>query len=242
MPSDKLREDLPHPSSHLPRTRLDLIKGYKVHEKRTPSREVLLVTPSQTIGPFFPSQLLSSEETDLTRLDPSGPRAEGELIGVVGKIVDEDGSPVRGALIEVWQANKWGKYDHPADITEQPLDRNFKGYGRTLTDDQGRYRFLTIYPGAYPNPGYDDWYRPPHIHFSIFAAGLMQRVITQMYFPGEELNDIDPILNAVEDLEARAHLIASHEELTDAESGDVSRCFGFDIVLRGHNETPFAVE
>ncbi len=242
MPDDETGTDLPHPSTHLPRARLELIKGYRVHEKRTPSRDVLIVTPSQTIGPFFPAGLLGEEETDLSRFGPDAPRAEGEPIEVVGSIVDEDGNPVRGALIEVWQANKWGKYDHPADDTDQPVDPHFKGYGRTLTDESGNYRFVSIYPGAYPNPGYEDWFRPPHVHFSIFAAGLMQRVITQMYFPGEALNDIDPILNAIEDLDARASLIGIPEDTLDDGTAENARRFRFDIVLRGRDETPFAVE
>jgi len=144
---------------------------------------------------------------------------------------------VRKALIEVWQANRWGKYEHPDDITDAPLDPNFKGWGRMLTDAEGRYQFRSIKPGAYPNPGYDHWMRPPHIHYSIFAAGLMQRLITQLYFPGESLNDIDPILNGIEDLDARASLIARAEGST-AEGAR----YRFDIVLRGQGETAFFVD
>jgi len=145
---------------------------------------------------------------------------------------------VRKALIEIWQANKWGKYEHPDDITAAPLDPNFKGWGRALTDSDGRYMFRSIKPGPYPNPGYDNWMRPPHVHFSVFAAGVMRRLITQMYFPGEELNDIDPILNGIEDLRARASLIA--RRLPDAP--DCSNVFSFDIVLRGSEETVFFTE
>ena len=155
-----------------------------------------------------------------------------------GQVMDENGKPVRKALIEVWQANRWGKYEHPDDTTQAPLDPNFKGWGRALTDSQGRYTFRSIKPGAYPNPGYDNWMRPPHVHFSLFAAGLMQRLITQMYFPGEEYNDIDPILNGVEDLRARASLIA--RRMPDEPEG--TQVYQFDIVLRGSQETPFFVE
>ncbi len=230
----------PHPSTHLGKRRLETIRGYVVNEKRTPSDEVLVVTPSQTIGPFFPRALLRDEDRDLTRTDRTGPRAAGEVIHVHGRISDEEGCAVPGALIEIWQANKWGKYDHPADQTDGPVDPNFRGYGRTLSDENGGYAFLTIKPGGYPNPGYDNWMRPPHIHFSIFAAGLMQRIITQLYFPGEEMNDIDPILNGVEDLRARQALISREEAGPDTPAG--TRGFRFDIVLRGRLATPFFVE
>jgi protocatechuate 3,4-dioxygenase, beta subunit len=229
---------LPHPSVHLPKKQMELIKGYRVHETRTPSRPVSIVTPSQTIGPFFPRALIREGDDDVASLTPGGARAEGEPITVTGQVMDDQGRPVTGALIEVWQANKWGKYEHPVDITRAPLDSNFKGFGRMLTDADGRYFFRSIKPGAYPNPGYDDWYRPPHIHFSIFAAGVMCRLITQMYFPGEALNDIDPILNGVEDLDARASLIA--RRLASETSNEPG--FEFNIVLRGTAETPFAVD
>jgi len=229
---------IPHPKVFVERTRLDLIKGYRVHEQRTPAKGVRVITPSQTIGPFFNLDLIREGDNDIACKVPGGPRAEGTPIVVSGQVTDEEGRPVRKALIEVWQANKWGKYDHPDDVTEAPLDPNLKGWGRMLTDANGRYRFRSIKPGAYPNPGYDNWMRPPHIHYSIFAAGLMQRLITQLFFPGEELNDIDPILNSVEDLDARASLIA-HEL---PKEGDGSLAFEFNIVLRGKAETPFMVE
>jgi protocatechuate 3,4-dioxygenase beta subunit len=229
---------IPHPSIYLSKKRLELIKGYVVHETRTPSRPVAVVTPSQTIGPFFPKALLREGDDDLACLTPGDPRAQGVPITVRGHVFDDSGRPVRGALIEVWQANKWGKYDHPVDITPEPLDPNFKGYGRMLTDPEGRYFFRSIKPGAYPNPGYDDWYRPPHIHFSIFAAGVQCRLITQMYFPGEKLNDIDPILNGVEDLNARASLIS--RQLPAGSENELA--YEFNVVLRGNQETPFSID
>lgn len=229
---------IPHPSIYLAKRRLDLIKGYRVHESRTPGRAVNVLTPAQTIGPFFPKALIREGDEDIACLTPGGARAQGVPINVRGQVFDHSGRPVRGALIEVWQANKWGKYEHPVDITPEPLDPNFKGYGRALTDPDGRYFFRSIKPGAYPNPGYDNWYRPPHIHFSIFAAGVQCRLITQMYFPGEELNDIDPILNGVEDLDARASLIS--RQLSASSSNELK--YEFNIVLRGNHETPFAVD
>lgn len=229
---------IPHPSVFVDEKRLKLIKGYRVHENRTPERPVRVVTPSQTIGPFFAFGLVRDGDDDLACKTPGAARAQGVPIIVSGRVTDEEGRPVRKALIEVWQANRWGKYEHPDDSTDAPLDPHFKGWGRALTGDDGRYRFHSIKPGAYPNPGYDDWMRPPHVHFSIFAAGLMQRLITQMYFPGEELNDIDPILNGIEDLEERASLIA--RRLADGPGG--VQIFGFDIVLRGKKETAFFVD
>ena len=227
----------PHPSTFLGEKRLQRIKGYTVHESRTPDSAVRIVTPSQTIGPFFALGLVAGSEDEVGRRDPQGAPAQGEPIVVGGRVVDEDGKAVRKALLEVWQANCWGKYEHPDDITDAPLDPNFKGWGRMLTDPDGRYRFRTIKPGAYPNPGYDNWMRPPHIHYSIFAAGLMQRLITQLYFPAEPLNDIDPILNGIEDLDARASLIAQKAGTTP--DGVEYR---FDIVLRGRGETAFFVD
>ncbi len=227
----------PHPSVFLGEKRLEIIKGYRVHEARTPSGAVRVVTPSQTIGPFFALGLAEGGEVDVARRDPKGAAAQGEPIVVSGQVTDEQGRPVRKALIEVWQANRWGKYEHPDDTTDAPLDPNFKGWGRMLTDADGRYRFRTIKPGAYPNPGYDDWMRPPHIHFSLFAAGVMQRLITQVYFPGEPLNDIDPILNGIVDLQARASLIARKGGATPHGTE-----YTFDVVLRGAGETAFFVD
>lgn len=228
----------PHPSIFLGEKRLARIKGYRVHEARTPDKSLRIVTPSQTIGPFFALGLVETEVCDLASKGPGTPRAQGTPITVVGQITDEEGWPVKKALIEVWQANMWGKYEHPDDVTDAPIDPGFKGWGRVLTDSHGRYSFRSIKPGAYPNPGYDNWMRPPHIHFSIFAAGVMQRLITQLYFPDEELNDIDPILNGIEDLDARESLIA--RRLPDHADG--SQMYLFNIVLRGKTETTFFVD
>jgi len=229
---------IPHPSVFVDKTRLERIKGYVVHEKRTPAQAVRVVTPSQTIGPFFNLGLIRDGDDDMACKLPGGPRAQGTPIVVTGQVVDEDGKPVRKALIEVWQADHSGKYDHPDDTMPVQPDPNFKGWARVLTDADGRYSFRSVRPGPYPNPGYDNWMRPPHIHYSIFAAGLMERLITQLFFPGEELNDVDPILNGVEDLAARASLIA--RELPAGPDG--TRNYAFDIVLRGRQETPFMVE
>jgi len=233
-----MAETIPHPKTFLPKEQLERIKGYRVHETRTPAKPVRVITPSQTIGPFFHLGLVSPGDDDLACKTIGGARAKGIPIVVTGQVTDEDGRPVRKALIEVWQADSAGKYDHPDDTMPVTPDPDFKGWGRMLTDAEGRYRFRSIKPGPYPNPGYDNWMRPPHIHYSIFAAGLMQRLITQLFFPGEELNDIDPILNGVEDLDQRASLIA--RALPRAADGALA--YEFDIVLRGKLETPFMVE
>jgi protocatechuate 3,4-dioxygenase beta subunit len=232
-----MKEEKPiaHPSVFLDKKKLERIKGYVVHETRTPGKPVRVVTPSQTIGPFFAIGLGAGPEDDIA--NKPGMRAQGTQIAVSGRVMDENGKPVRRALIEAWQANRWGKYEHPDDTTDAPLDPGFRGWGRVLTGEDGRYRLRSIKPGAYPNPGYDNWMRPPHIHYSIFAAGLMQRLITQVYFPGEALNDIDPILNGIEDLEARASLIAKHMGAKDGVEE-----YQFDIVLRGPGETAFFVD
>lgn len=232
------KPEYPHPASFVDRKRLERIKGYRVHEQRTPSRPVHVVTPSQTIGPFFSLGLIREGDDDLACRYAGGPRAEGIPITFGGRVLDEDGRPVRKALIEVWQANCRGKYEHPDDVTPQPPDPNLKAFGRALTAEDGSYCFRSVKPGAYPNPGYDNWMRPPHIHFSVFAAGVMQRLITQMYFPGEPLNDIDPILNGIEDLDARASLIAG--EAGRAPDGAIA--YEFNIVLRGKAETAFLVD
>lgn len=228
--------DLPHPVTFLDHKYLARIRGYALHERRTPEHPVGIVTPEQTTGPFFPRRLIDPQESDLACITPGGPRAEGDPIIFRGRVLDVDGNPVAGALLEVWQANKHGKYDHDADRSDQPIDPNFRGFGRQLTDAEGRYEFRSIKPAPYLNPGYDNWLRPPHIHFSVFGAGVMQRLITQMYFPDEELNDIDPILNAIENLDARAMLIS--RRLEDEYGAGV---YEFDIRLRGEVETPFFV-
>src|SRR5581483_3059444 len=138
--------ELPHPSIFVDQRRLELIKGYRVHQQRTPGRP-LIVTPSQTIGPFFAAALIGEGDDDLACKTPGGARSEGVPIVVSGRVLDEHGAPVRKALIEVWQANRWGKYEHPDDRTDAPLDPNFKGWGRMLTDADGRYRFRSIKPG-----------------------------------------------------------------------------------------------
>jgi protocatechuate 3,4-dioxygenase beta subunit len=164
----------------------------------------------------------------------------GQRIVVTGRVRDEDGRPVRRSLIEVWQCNAAGRYTHRDDQHHAPLDPNFEGEGHMLTDDEGRYRFVTIHPGAYPwsNSGTIAW-RPSHIHFSLFGHVYPQRLVTQMYFPGDPLLDYDVIWNSIPDEAARRALIArfSLEETV----GDEALGFVFDIVVRGRDATPFGL-
>jgi protocatechuate 3,4-dioxygenase, beta subunit len=136
-------------------------------------------------------------------------RALGQRITVRARVVDEDGSPLRGATVEIWHCNAAGKYRHPADTHDAPLDPNFDGAARLVTGDSGLVELRTIKPGAYPVPDSGGWWRPPHIHFSVWGRVWLSRLVTQMFFPGEPLNDADAILNAVRDPQARARCIAS---------------------------------
>ena len=147
------------------------------------------LTPEQVMGPFYPIIKPLDRDADLTRIAGKRGHAQGKVIHLMGQVLDRKGEPVRGARIELWQANTHGRYAHPSDTNSAPLDPNFQGYGVQLTDAQGHYRFKTIKPAAYqtgPNQ-----MRPPHIHFDI--AGKKDRLVTQMYFPNEQLNEKDDI-------------------------------------------------
>jgi len=180
-------------------------------------------TPSQTIGPFFHDALLDRDLSRLVPIDHPG------AIRIEGTIYDGAGEPVPDAMVEIWQANKSGRYDHPADDREDlPLDEGFSGFGRSGTDDGGGFSFLTIKPG--PVPGPERRTQAPHIMVSVFARGLLKRLLTRIYFPDEtEANAVDPILSTVEDQNLRKTLIAREEE-------GVLR---FDIHLQGDEQTAF---
>jgi protocatechuate 3,4-dioxygenase beta subunit len=172
---------------------------------------------------------------DLT-VNTTGKAAIGERIIVAGTITDEDGRPVPNTMVEIWQANATGRYDHPGDQHDAPLDPNFHGAGRVFTDAEGRYRFQTIRPGAYPWPNHRNAWRPNHIHFSYFGPAFATRLVTQMYFPGDPLLAFDPIFNAMPDQEARDRLIAVFDlGVTEA---DYALGYRFDVVLRGRAATP----
>jgi protocatechuate 3,4-dioxygenase, beta subunit len=212
------------------------VPGYVGTHKRHPKRALHKVphTITEAIGPQFSAQLFPPA-ADLTRGEAGNP-ALGERIIVAGTITDEDGRPVPHTMVEIWQANATGRYDHPGDQHDAPLDPNFHGAGRVFTDAEGRYRFLTIRPGAYPWPNHHNAWRPNHIHFSFFGPAFATRLVTQMYFPGDPLLPLDPIFNSVPDTGARDRLIAAFD--MDVTEADWALGFRFDVVLRGRSATP----
>jgi protocatechuate 3,4-dioxygenase, beta subunit len=150
-------------------------------------------TPAQTLGPFYPLEKPLDDDADLTMVKGRSNRAKGQVLHVMGRVLDSSGAPVKGARIEIWQANAAGRYNHPRDSNPAPLDPNFEGYGNVLTDADGRYRFKTIKPNGYPAGAV---MRPAHIHFAI--SGKSNRLVTQMYFPDDPLNRTDSILASVD--------------------------------------------
>ena len=153
-------------------------------------------TPDQIMGPFYPMMKPLDQDTDLTTINGRTGRAKGQVIHLMGHVLNVQGNPVEGARVEIWQANAQGRYTHPDDTRQAPLDPNFQGYGVQVTDKQGRYRFKTIKPGAYPAAG-GSWTRAPHIHFDV--TGRVNQFVTQMYFDGEPLNDTDRFLQSAGD-------------------------------------------
>lgn len=180
------------------------------------------------------SGLIVPKDMDLTIHGDSAPL--GEKIVVTGRVLDEDGKPVRNSLLEVWQCNAAGRYWHKRDQHNAPLDPNFYGFGKMLTDDEGRYRFVTIKPGPYPWGNHDKAWRPAHIHFSMFGNVYAQRLVTQMYFPSDPLFDFDPIFQSIPDLAARQRLVSRFS--MEHTVGDQMLGYEFDIVLRGCDATP----
>jgi protocatechuate 3,4-dioxygenase, beta subunit len=210
--------------------------GYRSTILRHPKEPLVIIphTLSELTGPVYPYGRMEASDNDLTRQHASEPL--GERIIVQGRVLDEDGRPIPQTLVEVWQANAAGRYAHRVDDHPAPLDPNFSGAGRTVTDEEGRYRFVTIRPGAYPWRNHPNAWRPAHIHFSLFGTGFLSRLITQMYFPGDPLMPIDPVLNSIPDERARLRLVSTFDiNVTEPEW---ALGFTFDIVLRGSNATP----
>jgi protocatechuate 3,4-dioxygenase beta subunit len=207
---------------------------YRSTAVRAPKRP-LVVLPERfrdLESPVFGHETIAQLDNDLTRQHQGEP--QGERIIVTGRVLGEDGRPVRSALVEIWQTNAGGRYRHEVDQHPAPLDPNFTGAGRTLTDDHGRYAFVTIKPGAYPWRNHQNAWRPAHIHFSLFGRAFSSRLVTQMYFPGDPLFEQDPIFQSVRDANARERLVAQFDlGLTQPEW---ALGYRWDIVLRS---TPF---
>ena len=211
--------------------------GYASSLKRAPAQPLIYLphTLSEITGPTFEDFLDDPKAADLT--EGRVGKAIGERIVVSGRVLDEDGRPVRRTLVELWQANAGGRYRHLVDQRpDVALDPNFEGCGHTLTDAEGRYRFVTIRPGEYPWRNHHNAWRPAHIHFSLFGPAFATRLVTQMYFPGDPLIPFDPIFNCTADETARNRLISAFDWETTLP--DQALGYKFDIILRGRQATP----
>jgi protocatechuate 3,4-dioxygenase beta subunit len=208
---------------------------YRSTRERAPNQPLLALPqgPDELAVATFPKSILLPHDADLTRQSSAEPL--GQRIVVAGRVIDEDGKPVRNSLVEVWQCNAAGRYHHAKDQHDAPLDPHFHGFGKALTDGDGNYRFVTIRPGAYPWRNHTNAWRPAHIHFSLFGNAYAQRLVTQMYFPGDPLLALDPIYQSVPE-RARSRLVSAFD--LDLTPEGVALGFRFDIVLRGRDATP----
>ena len=213
-----------------------LSPAYKSTVKRSPRQPLILMphTLSELTGPVYGHETVVPGDADLTRHHRGEPI--GERIIVRGRVLDEDGRPVPHTLIEIWQANAAGRYIHAKEIHPAPLDPNFTGAGRVVTDAEGRYEFTTIKPGAYPWGNHHNAWRPAHIHFSLFGPSFLTRLVTQLYFPGDPLFPFDPIFNTIADAKVRERIIARFD--IDITQPEWALGYQFDIVLRGREATP----
>jgi protocatechuate 3,4-dioxygenase, beta subunit len=216
-----------------------LYEPYRATVLRSPGKPLVLLphTLSEVTGPVFGVDAIASTDGDLTRQCEGEPL--GERIIVSGRVLDDNGGAIPHTLIEIWQANAAGRYRHDRDNHPAPLDPNFLGAGRILTDSEGNYSFTTVKPGAYPWKNHDNAWRPAHIHFSLFGPAFATRLVTQMYFPGDPLFAHDPIFQSIPDERARQRLIASFDLGTTRQEWALG--YQFNIVLRGREATPFEV-
>ena len=203
---------------------------------RAPNRPLIPLahTLSEVTGPVYGHERVGELDHDLTRQHGGEPL--GERIIVHGRVLDGDGRPLRSSLVEVWQANSAGRYRHQVDAHPAPLDANFSGAGRCLTDDEGRYRFITVKPGAYPWQNHPNAWCAAHIHMSLFGPAFATRLVTQMFFPGDPLFFQDPIFNSVRDPGDRERLISGFDLASTVPEWALA--YRFDIVLRGREATP----
>jgi protocatechuate 3,4-dioxygenase beta subunit len=210
---------------------------YRSTVLRSPKKPLILLphTLSEVTGPVFGHDDIGETDNDLTSQHTGDPL--GERIILRGRVLDDGGRPVRNTLIEVWQANAAGRYRHEVDNHSAPLDPNFTGAGRTFTDENGSYMFVTIKPGAYPWRNHDNAWRPAHIHFSLFGPAFATRLVTQMYFPGDPLFAYDPVFQSIPDERARQRLISKFD--LNITRPEWALGFQFDIILRGRESTPF---
>jgi protocatechuate 3,4-dioxygenase beta subunit len=209
---------------------------YQSSIKRAPNKPLIRMpqTLTELTGPVYGHERVGPLDNDLTKQHAGEPLGERMILS--GRLLDENGRPVPHSLIEIWQANACGRYPHPGDQHDAPLDPNFTGYGRTVTDAEGRYRFVTIKPGAYPWRNHHNAWRPQHIHFSLFGPSFMTRLVTQMYFPGDPLLPYDPIFNCVTDQRARDSMVSKFDFETTIP--EFALGYAWDIVLRGRDATP----
>jgi len=210
-----------------------IVAGYAQTAQRWPAEPLVRrpLTASELTGPHDLPKKLRMLRGDLAGKGEK--RAAGQLIQVRARVVDEDGAPVPGAVVEVWHCNAAGKYIHPNDSNDAPPDPNFYGAARMVAGDSGLVELRTIKPGAYPVPDTGGWWRPPHIHFSVWGRVWLSRLVTQMFFPGEPLNESDAILNALRDADARSRCIARF-----VPSKTNYLVYEYQIVVRGRAATP----
>jgi protocatechuate 3,4-dioxygenase, beta subunit len=213
-----------------------LSPGYKSTVLRAPSRPLVIIpqTLSEITGPVYGHSDVKPVEADLTKQHAGEPL--GERIVVQGRVLDEAGRAVSNTLVEIWQCNAAGRYIHETDQHPAPLDPNFTGAGRVVTDERGHYQFTTVKPGAYPWRNHHNAWRPAHIHLSLFGPSFLTRLVTQMYFPGDPLFPFDPIFNSVTDAKARERMICRFDMETTKPEWALG--YTFDIVLRGPAATP----
>ncbi|MEP7285293.1 MAG: protocatechuate 3,4-dioxygenase subunit beta [Chloroflexota bacterium] len=216
-----------------------LYPPYKSTVKRSPQKPLIPLpqTLAELTGPVYGTDDLKALDNDLTKNAVVNGEPLGERIIVTGRVLDEYNRPVPNALVEIWQTNASGRYVHKQEVHPAPLDPNFNGAGRALTNSNGEYQFITIKPGAYPWRNHDNAWRPAHIHFSLFGTNFLSRLVTQMYFPGDPLLALDVISQSIPDEEGRQRLIANYAH--DVTQPEWALGYRFDIVLCGSQMTPF---